>query len=97
LKETRKSDDIFFLKQIRIRYHFCTGKLSEIQVINRIKMAGGMMNVGSRGGGGVQKIYFAFVFGSVVKLCSISFYNKKRKVAQFFSYYYAIWSCVVLL
>ena len=48
-------------------------------------MAGGMMNIGEqRRGGGSQKIYFAFVFGSVVKLCSISFYNKKRKVAQFF-------------
>jgi len=44
-----------------------------------------MMNIGEqRRGGGSQKIYFAFVFGSVVKLCSISFYNKKRKVAQFF-------------
>jgi len=54
--------------------------------------------LGAEEGGGGQKIYFAFVvFGSVVKLCSISFYNKKRKVAQFFSYYYAIWSCVVLL
>jgi len=40
--------------------------------------------LGAEEGGGGQKIYFAFVFGSVVKLCSISFYNKKRKVAQFF-------------